>query len=568
MKKTLLLVFAMASLCTAMAQPVATATWNQSIAGVADVQDVYRTAPVAITADGDVYATGRFNQMIATENLFLEPVAQSAYLIKYDKNGGELWGVSLAGSATITAVATDANENVYVAGVMADQVTFNTTAGEAQTLAGAKDEWGDYVSAQTTSFIAKYNAEGALQTVKAYVPARHPDVNGMKDDIMGPYYWPIEDGSFKINNLMVEGDKVYASASYCGQTQVDNLTFTGSLVNIAFIMIDNLSSAAIFSLSADNLEGATLVADFNSNEALTYDLSYKVNSIDFTVSEGVVYAGAIAMGNIKMITPAGTENFEFAMDGMGTTEYGHIIAAINGNETVFKTFAAPANTETSKESIEDMQVYGNALFIAGTFNDVLAYNNNKTSTNKMDLYVAALNKETLECGSTWVSGYDEQETNKNEELFTSMIVADGDIYLNGYTRNMSTKVINNNLSFIIDETGVNGGESDILVTGADKNATSLVFAEVKNGENTVSYFDNMLTAIESVANASDLNIRYAQGELLFSTTADVEIWSMQGYMVECTNGVNNVNVNHLPKGLYIARVTTANSNAVYKFIKK
>ena len=62
----------MARLCTAMAQPVATATWNQSIAGVADVQDVYRTAPVAITADGDVYATGRFNQMIATENLFLD----------------------------------------------------------------------------------------------------------------------------------------------------------------------------------------------------------------------------------------------------------------------------------------------------------------------------------------------------------------------------------------------------------------------------------------------------------------------------------------------------------------
>ena len=572
MKKILSLIFAVASFSIAMAQPMSQpgegSSWQHTITGVLDASDVNRTAPVAITGDGDVYATGRFNQLIATENLFLEPIAQSAYVIKYDKNGNEIWGVALAGSATIKSIVTDADENVYVAGTMADQVVFNTTSGESVTLSGAIDEWGDYVTTQTTSFIAKYNAEGVLQVAKAFVPARHPDVNGMKDDIMGPYYFPEEDGSFKINALATDGNKVYASANYCGQTDVEGLTFTGSLINIYFFMIDNLKSGAVFSLSADKLDNAELIADFNSSESLTYDLAYNITSINFTLNENTVYAGAIGQGNITMTTPAGKENFEFVLPGDGSAEYGHIIAAINGQDVSFKTYAAPANYETSKESIDNMQVYGNALYIAGVFNNILAFNNNKVSTNNTDLYVVALNKETLDCGGAWVSGYDEQETNKNQEIFTSMIVADGDIYLNGYNEQISGHAIVNNLSFIIDETGINGGNAETLITGAAKNETSLVFAGINDYKSTVYYYNNVLTDIETAKTTGTTTIQYAQGELLFSETCDVELWSMQGYIVRCAYGVTALNVNHLSKGCYIVKAKTANSTTTYKFAKK
>ncbi len=350
MKKLLSLIFAAACVITAKAQPNATPAWQANIAGVAEAADVYRTAPVAITADGDVYATGRFNQTIAEGDIFLEPVAQSAYLMKYDKEGTALWAVAVAGSATIKSVATDANENVYIAGTMADEVVFNTNAGEAVTLKGAMDEFGDYVTAQSTSFIAKYDANGKLLVAKAFVPARHPDVNGLKDDVNGPYYFPEEDGSFKINSIAVEGENVYVSANYSGTTNVEGVTFTGSLVNIFFYMIDNLRSAAVFSLDT-NLENAKVIADFNSAEAMTYDLAYNTTSCDFTVENGTVYVGAVCQGKINMTTPAGTENFDFYMPGNGDAKYGHVIAAINGNETSVKIYKAPANNNTSKESI-------------------------------------------------------------------------------------------------------------------------------------------------------------------------------------------------------------------------
>ena len=543
-------------------------TWQESIAGVTEVADVYRTAPVAITADGDVYATGRFNQTIAEGDIFLEPVAQSAYLMKYDKEGTALWAVAVAGSATIKSVATDANENVYIAGTMADEVVFNTNAGEAVTLKGAMDEFGDYVTAQSTSFIAKYDANGKLLVAKAFVPARHPDVNGLKDDVNGPYYFPEEDGSFKINSIAVEGENVYVSANYSGTTNVEGVTFTGSLVNIFFYMIDNLRSAAVFSLDT-NLENAKVIADFNSAEAMTYDLAYNTTSCDFTVENGTVYVGAVCQGKINMTTPTGTENFDFYMSGEGDTEYGHVIAAINGNETSVKIYKAPANSNTSKESIEALQVYGDQLYIGGLFNNVFAFDNVFTATNSADIYVAVLDKKTLERNIAYISGYDETGTNKLQENFTSLLVADGVIYLNGYTDSLSGHVIKDNLSFVIDETGISASTSETLTTGAAANKTALVFAGVDaEGKNTIKYYADFLTSINDTKESQDFNVKYANGVLTFGETANVELWSVQGYVIDRAWSVNTLNVNNLPNGCYIAKITTSNGVNSYKFIKK
>lgn len=110
MKKLLSLCTLAACSALVQAQPSSAPTWTESFKAVAEVADAHRTAPVAITQDGNVYSTGRFNQTIATDKIFLEPVAQDSYLIKYDKAGNELWGVQLAGSATIKAMVTDAEE--------------------------------------------------------------------------------------------------------------------------------------------------------------------------------------------------------------------------------------------------------------------------------------------------------------------------------------------------------------------------------------------------------------------------------------------------------------------------
>ena len=166
MKKLLSLSTLAAYSALVQAQPSSAPTWTESFKAVAEVADAHRTAPVAITQDGYVYSPGRFNQTIATDKIFLEPVAQDSYLIKYDKAGNELWGVQLAGSATIKAMVTDAEENVYITGTLADKVVFNTTSGETITLEGKKGDDGSFVSTQSFSFVAKYDANGTLFTAK------------------------------------------------------------------------------------------------------------------------------------------------------------------------------------------------------------------------------------------------------------------------------------------------------------------------------------------------------------------------------------------------------------------
>ena len=76
MKKLLSLCTLAACSALVQAQPSSAPTWTESFKAVAEVADAHRTAPVAITQDGNVYSTGRFNQTIATDKIFLEPVAQ------------------------------------------------------------------------------------------------------------------------------------------------------------------------------------------------------------------------------------------------------------------------------------------------------------------------------------------------------------------------------------------------------------------------------------------------------------------------------------------------------------
>ena len=115
MKKVLLLAFCAAAMLTVQAQPTVTNSWTKSQTDILSVANVNNSNPVAVSAQGDMYATGLFTENFTFGGKEIEAVATSSYLLKYGTDGAEKWGVALTGAATIKTITTDGAGNVYIA---------------------------------------------------------------------------------------------------------------------------------------------------------------------------------------------------------------------------------------------------------------------------------------------------------------------------------------------------------------------------------------------------------------------------------------------------------------------
>ena len=165
MKKSLLTAFAGCALCAS-----ANATeWTADIIGIFDTDGAVYAAQTAVAADGSVIAAGAFNAEATILGNAFEPVGTSAYIAKYNADGTAAWSVALTGAATVTAITTDAEGNIYVAARYADEVTLGSTDAKTEVVKGIM-AWGDYTTDKDASFIARYSAAGALTAVTSYVP--------------------------------------------------------------------------------------------------------------------------------------------------------------------------------------------------------------------------------------------------------------------------------------------------------------------------------------------------------------------------------------------------------------
>lgn len=81
MKKVLLLAFCAAAMLTVQAQPTVTNSWTKSQTDILSVANVNNSNPVAVSAQGDMYATGLFTESFTFGGKEIEAVATSSYLL-------------------------------------------------------------------------------------------------------------------------------------------------------------------------------------------------------------------------------------------------------------------------------------------------------------------------------------------------------------------------------------------------------------------------------------------------------------------------------------------------------
>lgn len=439
MKKMLLFVAAMFTAATSFAQSgieVAEPAWTKTITDAVDeASDVNVYAPVVITDQGQIIKTGTFTQAFSFARKSLEPIAKSAYIVKYDKDGYELWGNALQGAATITAITADVAGNIFVAGVFADKVIITSTDGETVEINGMEN-----MIDQISGFIAAYDKDGKLLAYKTVIPEvkefgtsdekeeNNEEGEGGEEEF-GPYY--DKDSQFWINKIAVSGDKVYFTVKYVGDCTLDDVKLEGKIrdaLGDGSFYID-LYSFAVIELDK-NLSNARLLADLYASESTLMDFSdMQPRDMRFAVDGDNVFVAWTGTGDITM--KIGNESMDYSFE-YGYLDQEHPFVVANATTKQAAVFHAPASEQTALfRKFADMQVVGEKLYIAGTYIDALPFDNTKTSTSSCDAFVAVLNTSdlSLECAET--SGLDENAEggNKNNEKVTAMIVDGSDVNL-------------------------------------------------------------------------------------------------------------------------------------------
>lgn len=543
MKRTLLIAACSLFLAGTQAFAADQQKWSKSVENtVSKWEELNLQAPTAVDNAGNTYATGAFTQPIVIGSTVLDPIANSAYLAKYDAEGNVAWAVGLRGAATITAITTDEQNNVYVAGTLADAVEVGSTDGKTQTINGKAGE----VENQVSSFIAAYSAEGALKATK--VIWTETDATVAEAIPNGSY-----EGSpnIQINHLAVAGNKLYASALYTGDLTMDDMKWEGSYLDLFGYYMDYVSGG-IFSVDKTTLSQTTSIANIVTTGLFTMGTS-AVKSISLTTGGNDIYMYFSASGNVTYNKADQTsEDFVFPESEEAS---GYVVSSIKEGRINSKTFTTTITKSTAFGSVNDMKIEGENLYIAGCFQEALAFDNTLTAKDACDLYTVALNKNNFEL--QWAAQSNLNEGNGDAqhfyENFTAMTVNNGEVSLYGYViqNQDNKKTITKSLAYTCSNSTTTSNDVPLLVTGAATNGTTkaLLSANITDFSTTLAAYT--VSGGDGINGVKALSAQRVGNTFYFAEPNDITVYDLQGRMLKQANHATSVSIDDLNQGIYI-----------------
>ena len=400
-------------------------TWIASFEPVSDANEL-NGIKTASAADGSVYVSSTYNKAFTFGG---KEVADpegltSACIVKYNEKGQEQWAVALEGSAVVYALDTDADGTLYAAGSFIDVVKYTGTDGTTGELAGGADAH--------SAFVAKISKDGKVESVKTIAPVINAAI------LESFMYFPEPNYVYVTpNNIQIDGEKVYVSATYTAD--VEELGWKAAYLNVFDFMYMENKSAGIFSLDKANLANPTSVATVQNTENISYN-QYYPEALDFTAENGTVYVGFFGFGNLTMATPAGNKDFTFGIstDESGNKEHAFVLATI-GSDLNAKVFNTEMHAKDAKPYNVFMDIAGDNLLIGGTYYGQLPFDTSKnsgelasdvfmTSVNKADAFVNWTVVGAKEAEATCMAAAEETailSTTANE--FFEVNIADGEV---------------------------------------------------------------------------------------------------------------------------------------------
>lgn len=504
MKKFL---FPFASAFTVLAMTAAAPTLTPKFSGtITATQTVPSYSnPSAFDSKGALVITGAFNDTFED----YEAVGTSAFIVKYTADNAKAWTAALIGSASITSVTTDSDDNIYVAGIFADEVEFTSTNGTGQTKTGLIMNDAP-TEKQNASFLAKYSADGVLEAVRTFVPEMLPELveTGM--------YFP-EDGDvyFKVRDIKIDGDNLYIAASFTGETTIDEEKFTATYQDpwggIYFI---DKSGSAVYSLDTKTLTTCKKAAAFDIAGPVMSDDAPAITNLSFAVDGGKVYASAILSGIGTVNATNGDVTKEITLDG---SIVNFIVTSDNNSVSLVKSVGESIKTY---DNIADMLVNGSTLYMVGASDGVVpaveVSDDQQKVTGSSDIFVATFNTADLTLNTVIANANDEgtssieqstgdKEDKPNYELATSLGIAGDALYINTYVYNFNDE-LSSLASYWYD--GAEYSDAPVAATGV-ATAAELIALPVSDATKVDYSIYNVASAgISGIVSDVDVPVEY------------------------------------------------------------
>lgn len=534
-------------------------TWTANLATTEQVADLQRGSAMTINNEGNAIVTGTYTKDIVFASSYLEPIATSAFIAKYDKAGNKKWAAGLKGAATITAVTNDAEGNVYAAGVFADKVDILNGNGDSKEIINGMDG----KTAQVSAFIVKYNKEGEYVASKVVIPEQVRNDEGYGDP--NPNFIP--------SKLIVSNGKVYLAASFQGNVNINDLALVGQYGSLYGVYTWDVPTLAIVSLSA-NFDKTELVAQLAATDMET-ELGYGAEVVNFTTDGSKVYAAFVAYGNDLTLKSANdskkiTDLLNSVTGGETKYEHAYIFATIeNGNITATKTYHSKIddNLRDAKfNTIDQMTLYNGNIYLAGTFNETFPFDNNKAYVGGCDTYIASLKAADLSKNWALTSDYDEGDVNKKAEVVTGMAVYNDEVQLTGWAEQTNGHVVDTPLNFYIDtenvpsKMNVKAGTNAIFATSvAHNDIYTITQSDNKADENPTEgvytynfYKDGEDTGVKQLT-ANGNTISWNGNTITLAKAADIYLYTASGMLVKKANNASSMSLQNVATGIYMVK---------------
>ena len=552
MKKVLLTFGLCATVLASNAQNFSSPTWTQTQTVYKQKSDAVNSAPVTITADGDVIVSSSFNAgTLSVGSLVVRAVAKSSYIQKLNAAGTSQWAVALLGAAEVKSLTSDTDGNIYAVGVFADQLKLTTKTGTvAATLQGNSG------TTKSSLFVLKYSKDGALLAYKSATSAVKASVLAS-----GTYFDEPSDASYiRSTKAVWSNNKLYFTAQYTGESTLSDVKLEGDYLDYAGIMTIDIPRMSVLSVDASNLSGLKKEYTVQTNVTGLGEQT-GVSSLNFAVNNGTLYVASVATGAVVVETSDKTENFNAGKDGEDL-KYGFIYSEV-GSTTTNKLFdGGKLATLNSNNSINDLLVDDSNVYVAGTYNTNNVFGQSVTFQGGSDSFVAAFAKGTTNVQWVVNSGVNEGDATKYAEKVTGLVVADNKLLLTGYTEETTEHTIKT--GFVYNVT-TNGTKTSVG-SNVDLGLASYIKQLVTSGVNELNSVFNgyALSTTTGINQLTETNDVVRNGNVFsFEKAQDAVVVDLQGRVVLRVSNTTTLSVDNLVKGVYVLKVGTK----AVKFVK-
>ena len=552
MKKVLLTFGLCATVLASNAQNFSSPTWTQTQTVYKQKSDAVNSAPVTITADGDVIVSSSFNAgTLSVGGLVVRAVAKSSYIQKLNAAGTSQWAVALLGAAEVKSLTSDTDGNIYAVGVFADQLKLTTKTGTvAATLQGNSG------TTKSSLFILKYSKDGALLAYKSATSSVDATVSAS-----GKYFYEASEAAYVRSTKAVwANNKLYFTAQYTGVSNLDGVELKGDYLDYEGFMYVDIPRMSVLSVDASNLSGLKKEYTVQTNVTGLGEQT-GVSSLNFAVNNGTLYVASVATGAVVVETSDKTENFNAGKDGEDL-KYGFIYSEV-GSTTNNKLFdGGKLATLNSNNSINDLLVDDSNVYVAGTYNTNNVFGQSVTFQGGSDSFVAAFAKGTTNVQWVVNSGVNEGDATKYAEKVTGLVVADNKLLLTGYTEETTEHTIKTGFVYNVTTNGTKTSVGSNVVLGLASDSKQVVTSGV-NELNSVfnGYALSTTTGINQLTETNDV---VRNGNVFsFEKAQDAVVVDLQGRVVLRASNTTTLSVDNLVKGVYVLKVGTK----AVKFVK-